>query len=171
MNVHYVRFFSMLRSGRYFHVGTKPVRKSYGYVGNTVQQMRCLIEADASIIQGRTFYLCDDPIELSAWAEAFREALQASPIRRIPVTVAKGVALVGDAIAASGWRNFPFTSFRLRNVMLDSVVDNAPIRSLCGPPPYSLEYGVARTVEWLQSLWSGAVELAGMDPGTVTAHA
>ena len=36
MNPHYLRFFRMVRDGRYFHVGRGPTRKSYGYVRNTV---------------------------------------------------------------------------------------------------------------------------------------
>src|SRR6266849_2379062 len=38
MNAHYLRFFRMIRDGRYVHIGRGPKLKSYGYVGNTITQ-------------------------------------------------------------------------------------------------------------------------------------
>jgi nucleoside-diphosphate-sugar epimerase len=154
MNPHYLRFFRMIRSGRYFHVGSKPVMKSYGYIGNTTAQLRCLMEAPAAAIHRRTFYIADDPIELASWAEAFRRDLGAPPIRRLPLAIAAMAARVGDTVAALGWRSFPFTSFRLRNVMVEGVVDTAPLRAICGSQRSTMQDGVAQTAEWLRSVLS-----------------
>ena len=38
MSDHYQRFFGLIRQGAYFHVGHKPLLKSFGYVGNVVHQ-------------------------------------------------------------------------------------------------------------------------------------
>jgi nucleoside-diphosphate-sugar epimerase len=154
MNPHYLRFFSMIRSGRYFHVGRAPVRKSYGFVGNTVAQLSCLLSAPAESTHRRTFYLADPPIDLAEWAEAFRAELGAPRIPRFPAAVARAAAFTGDLVAAAGWRSFPFTTFRLRNVMVQSVVDTAPLQALCGAPRFSVAEGVARTAEWLREVWS-----------------
>jgi nucleoside-diphosphate-sugar epimerase len=162
MNPHYLRFFGMLRRGRYVHVGRNPVRKTYGFVGNTIHQYaQLLLDAPRASIHRRTFYLGDyEPIDLRAWTEAFREALDAPPIRTVPVTVASVGARVGDIVNAIGFDRFPLNSFRLRNVLTPSVLDLAATEAVCGPLPYSLHDGIAQTADWLRATWAGSPGVA-----------
>jgi nucleoside-diphosphate-sugar epimerase len=158
MNPHYLRFFGMIRRGRYVHVGRSAVRKTYGFVGNTIHQYaQLLLEAPTASIHRRTFYLGDyEPIDLRAWAEAFRDTLKAPPIRTVPVMLARSVARVGDIVNALGFDRFPLNSFRLRNVLTPSVLDLSATEALCGPLPYSLHDGIAQTAAWLRATWSGS---------------
>jgi nucleoside-diphosphate-sugar epimerase len=151
MNPHYLRFFRMIQRGRYRHIGKGPTLKSYGYVGNTVWQYLRLLEAPAEAIARRVFYLADyEPLVLEQWAEAFRRALHAPPIRSMPMWVARGAARVGDLINLVGVRRFPFNSFRLRNVLTPSRLDLSSTRAVCGESPYTMEQGVAETARWLR---------------------
>jgi GlcNAc-P-P-Und epimerase len=155
MNPHYVRFFELVRDGRYVHVGRGPTYKSYGFVGNTVHQYSRLLAAPAAAIAGRTFFLADyEPISLEAWADAFAAGLGAKPIRTVPLPLARAVARVGDAINLLGFTGFPFNSFRLGNVLTPYQVDLTATRELCGELPYTMSQGVAETVRWLHSRWS-----------------
>ena len=157
MNPHYLTFFSMLRDGRYFHVSGGNIAKSYGYVGNTVHQYQKLLEAPHETIHRRTFYLADHPpISLQEWAEAFRTSLDAPKIRTLPRSIARVLAIVGDGVQAVSVRKFPFTSFRLSNVLTPSIVDLSGIVEICGLPPVPLEAGVTMTTAWLRRVWSGA---------------
>jgi len=157
MNRHYLTFFGMLRRGRYVHVGRQPIRKTYGFVGNTVHQLRRLAEALPEAIHGRTFYLGDyEPLDLFEWAETFREVLGAPRIRTIPLPVAWTVARTGDMINRLGYDRFPFNSFRLRNVITSSILDLSSTEDVCGPLPFTMQDGVGYTVEWLRGIWSGA---------------
>lgn len=157
MNPHYLTFFSLLRDGRYFHVSGGPIAKSYGYVGNTVHQYQKLLEAPHGAIHRRTFYLADHPpISLQEWAEAFRVSFDAPKIRTLPRSIAQVLAVVGDGVQAIGVRRFPFTSFRLSNVVTPSVVDLSSTVEVCGLPPVPLEAGVSMTTAWLRRVWSGA---------------
>lgn len=166
MNPHYLRFFRMIRQGRYVHVGGGTHRKSYGYVGNTVVQYQRLLEAPAASVRGRVFYLADyQPLILEDWAEQFRTALAAPPIRTIPPAVASAGAWVGDQLVRLGWRTFPFTSFRLNNVRTSYVVDLAATQAVCGDLPYSLREGVDATVAWLRATWADGNAAA---PATAT---
>jgi nucleoside-diphosphate-sugar epimerase len=152
MNPHYLKFFRMLRSGRYFHVGTGPTQKSYGYVGNSVFQYKRLLEARADEVRGKTFYLADyEPLSIEDWAERLRIALKGPPIRTVPKSVATALARVGDLLNKIGWTEFPFNSFRLRNVLTPYVLDLGATRSVCGDLPFSMEQGVAATAEWALS--------------------
>jgi nucleoside-diphosphate-sugar epimerase len=154
MNPHYLKFFEMVRNGRYFHVGGGPTWKSYGYVGNTVMQYVRLLEAPEHRIHRRVFYLADyEPISLEAWADAFQAALGAPEIRTLPRFLAVLAARIGDVINRLGVPDFPFNSFRLRNVTTSHAIDLTPTREVCGPVPFGLQDGVRETVAWLRELW------------------
>lgn len=171
MNPHYLRFFGMIRTGRYVHVGRNAVRKTYGFVGNTTYQYAQLLDAPASSIHRRVFYLGDyDPIDLRAWAEAFREELGAPPIRTVPVTMARAVARLGDVVNVAGFTRFPFNSFRLRNVLTPSVVDLSATEAVCGPLPYPLHDGIVQTAAWLRAMWSGSPVVARVLQAERTLH-
>jgi nucleoside-diphosphate-sugar epimerase len=155
MNPHYLRFFRMIRDGRYFHVGRGPTYKSYGYVGNTVYQYVRLLEAPEASIARRTLFLADyEPISLEGWAEAFRSALDAPPIRTIPPVVARAAARTGDVLNLVGFTGFPFNSFRLRNVLTAYQVNVDATREVCGELPYTMTDGVKATARWLRSVWA-----------------
>jgi nucleoside-diphosphate-sugar epimerase len=157
MNPHYLRFFQMVRDGRYFHVGRGPTYKSYGYVGNVVHEYVQLMHAPAEAIRRRTFYLADyEPLALEAWADAFALELSAPRIRHLPKAVAVSAAKVGDLLERVGWTRFPFTSFRLRNVLTAYRVDTEPTEVICGPLPFTWREGVRMTCEWLREVWRGA---------------
>jgi uncharacterized protein YbjT (DUF2867 family) len=166
MNPHYLRFFALIRDGRYFHIGRLPLRKSYGYVGNTVAQYARLATIPIEQVQGRTLYLADyEPIDLRLWAEGFRAALGAPRIRQAPVWLARTAALVGDVLKKSIWHGFPFTSFRLRNVLTEYQFDLSATAAICGPLPYSTDDGIRETTAWLRSIWSGPSNQA---PGSLS---
>jgi GlcNAc-P-P-Und epimerase len=151
---HYLTFFSMVRDGRYFHVGDGGTLKSYGYVGNTVHQYMQLMLAPAADVHRRTLYLTDyEPIRVGDWAEAFRHELAAPRIRHIPRAVARTAARAGDVLNRIGFERMPFNTFRLNNVLTPSVVPVEATAAVCGPQPYTLEDGVRRTVEWLREIW------------------
>lgn len=156
MNPHYLHFFNMIRRGRYVHVGREAVLKTYGFVGNTTHQYLRLIEAPVSSVHRRTFYIGDYvPIDLRRWAEAFRAALGAPPIRTVPIAVARSVAYAGDALNAIGFERFVLNSFRLRNVLTSSVMDLSSTQSVCGRLPYTETDGIDQTADWLRRVWSG----------------
>ena len=153
MNAHYLKFFGMIRDGRYFHVGRGPTYKSYGYVGNTVVQYAALASAPIADVRDRVFYLADyTPIGLEAWAEGFRAAFGAPPIRVMPRTLARAAARVGDVIALAV-PTFPFTTFRLGNILTPYQSDLALTRAVCGELPFTTEQGIHETARWLLGLW------------------
>jgi GlcNAc-P-P-Und epimerase len=151
MNAHYRRFFEMIETGRYFHVGSRPLYKSYSYVGNIVSQYKKLMVAPKGEMARRTFYLADyNPIDLIAWADLFQRALGAPAIGHIPKSAARGLALIGDALNALGFRMFPFNSFRLNNILTEYQVDLTSTEAVCGHLPFSVDKGVQATVRWIR---------------------
>jgi nucleoside-diphosphate-sugar epimerase len=152
MNLHYQRFLGMIRRGTYFHVGRRPLLKSFGYVDNAAHQYIRLLTAPAQLVHEQTFYIADyEPIDLIAWCNALQRTMNAPPIRTVPRRVARALALGGDVVNALGFRRFPFNSFRLRNVLTEYRFSLENTEAVCGPMPFSVEQGVVRTVAWFSS--------------------
>jgi nucleoside-diphosphate-sugar epimerase len=151
MSDHYRRFLQMIKTGRYFHVGSSPLYKSYGFVGNTVHQYGQLLEAPPEQIHAKVFYLADyKPLSLRAWADAFQRQMAAKKIPQYPKFLVNVAALLGDLINSLGFSAFPFNSFRLRNIVTEYIFDLRETESVCGPLPYSMEDGVKMTMHWFE---------------------
>lgn len=153
MGPHYQNFLSLIQRGRYFHIGGAKTRKHLSYVGNFVHQMVRLAEAPSELIHGRVFYFADyDPLTLCEWTETLRKALAAPPIFSIPFSFALPLAKAGDMLVKIGIKNFPFTSFRFKNLTEDDICLVEPTRNVCGDLPYSLASAAEETAAWFHSL-------------------
>ncbi|TNE61449.1 MAG: NAD(P)-dependent oxidoreductase [Alphaproteobacteria bacterium] len=152
-DVPYRNFFDALRRGIYIHPSSQRVEKSYGYVGNSVMQLRTmLMAAGDSAVLGKTFYLCDyPPLEVREWADMICRHLEVKKAPSAPYWLIKPAALVGDMLKACGWASAPITSFRLNNILTEMVHDTDALSALCGTLPYSLEDGVRETCAWLKN--------------------
>jgi len=144
-------FFRLLRRGLYVHPGGRPCRRSYGYVGNVVHQIRRLLEVPAERVHRRTFYVGDPPIELLDYINGFSRRLRGRDVRIVPYALLKAAAVCGDVAAKVGWSGVPLTSYRLGNMTRDNVLDMGPTLEVTGRGPYTLESGIEATVAWLDS--------------------
>lgn len=152
MGPHYQLLLDLIRRGLYFHVGSRPLQKSYGYVENTIFQYLQLMSAPEGDIVGRVFYLADyEPLSLRAWIDALQHGLKARTVPTCPESGARVLAKIGDALNDLGVA-FPFNSFRLRNILTEYCFDLSETRRVCGPLPFSVEHGIARTLDWFGSL-------------------
>jgi len=152
MNQHYQSFFRLIRQGRYFHVGDRPLYKTYGYVGNVVQQYCRLLEAPAERLS-RVFYVADyQPLALRDWANAFQREFGCKPIRTLSEPLAKALAKTGDIFNQVGFRRFPFNSFRLNNILTEYRYDMSSTEAVCGEMSYTVEQGVKETAAWFMSI-------------------
>jgi nucleoside-diphosphate-sugar epimerase len=152
VNPHYQRFLRLVKRGLYFHVDRGPLYKSYGYVGNITYQYIRLLDAPAEMIQGRTLYLADySPIDLVSWCNAFQRSFGARPIPVMPKTLARLLALTGDALGKLGTGQFPFNSFRLKNILTQYQFDMRETEAICGPLPFTTEDGIKATTDWINA--------------------
>jgi nucleoside-diphosphate-sugar epimerase len=148
--VPYRNFFDAVGAGRYVHIRGSAVKKSFGYVGNTTHQLERL--ACAPSVPASAIYLADyPPTDLRAMAEMIRGATEARAIREVPRWPLKLAAGAGDLLQRAGWAEPPLTSFRLNNLLTEMVYDLAPLTKVVGSLPYSVEAGVAETVEWMRT--------------------
>jgi nucleoside-diphosphate-sugar epimerase len=147
----YLGFFRAVSRGLYLHPRGRRILKSFGFVGNTVEQVESLLLAPAGAVAGRSLYLGDyPPLEVGDWARTITRLSGGKRVREIPLPLLRAGAWAGDAAGRLGVRNPPLTSFRLDNLTTEMVHDLSPLEEIAGPLPHSLEDGVAQTLSWMK---------------------
>jgi len=106
---------------------------------------------DPAKIHGKVFYLADyEPIDILYWAQLIAERFGSHTIYELPLPAMRVCAKVGDCLKAIGVTNPPLFSSRLNNLLTSAVFDLRPIKEIAGAEPFSLQRGVAITVEWMR---------------------
>lgn len=148
----YRDFFEAVQRGWYVHPRARMIHRNYGFVLNAVHQIDRLVATGAEGLLHRTVYLADyQPIELKAWACLIQQELQARPVREVSLLVLRLAAMLGDLLKAAHVHGFPMNSFRLNNLLTDSVLDTSAMERAVGPLPYDLPAAVAITCRWMTS--------------------
>lgn len=144
----YRNFFDMIIHHRYFHIGNKGCTKTYGYVGNAIYQIEQLLFADTRDESEKVFYIGDyEPTNIEEWGNEIAEQL-GTRIIKMPYCLIKIAAWMGDSLKVLGI-NFPMTSFRLKNMTTDNIMDLSNTREIAPNLPYSRKEGVRATLEWM----------------------
>lgn len=147
----YSDFFNIVLNGKYFHMGDKACKKTYGYIENTVRQIESLIEADTAKIKSKVFYLGDWPeYDISEWADEIAKEIN-KKIISVPFVFFRFGAWFGDFLKVFGVK-FPMTSFRLKNMTTDNVHDLQSIMEFMPTLAVCRKDGVKRTIHWIDTL-------------------
>jgi GlcNAc-P-P-Und epimerase len=135
----------------YVHPGFAPIIRSYGYVGNVTDQLVRILEIEPEVVHKRVFYVGDAPIDSLEWLNVWSQELTGRPIRVVPRSVVRTMALCGELLQLIGLPT-PITSLRYRSMTRNYAPSLAKTISVFGKPPYNLEDGVRQTLEWIR--WS-----------------
>ena len=147
----YRDFFEQIRNGRYVHLGRRNPCKTFGYVKNFVFQMERLFLAGRDQVHGRVFYVGDyQPVRLRDWADTIASEFGRPPLREVPIGVLRFGGWVGDQLRRMGWNGVPLTSYRLANMIMDTVHDCSALETITGPLPYDLARATCETVQWMK---------------------
>jgi len=148
-DIPYKNFFDLIVSGLYFHIGNRSCVKTYGYVGNAVYQIEKILYADTINISSKVHYIGDySPTNIEEWANEIADAI-GKKIIKLPFALIRISALVGDFLVKSGIK-FPMTSFRLKNMTTDNIIDLSSTVELAPNLPYSRIDGVHYTLSWMR---------------------
>jgi nucleoside-diphosphate-sugar epimerase len=138
-----------IKLGLYLHPdGYDPVR-SYGYVGNVVEQLLAIAKAPLNEVRHDVFYVGDEPVPSSLWLDGFSRALNGKPVKRIPHGLLSFLARCGDISLRLGGPG-PINSGRLERMTSDFPTPMAKTFERLGRGPYSFDTGVTETVRWLR---------------------
>lgn len=144
----YDKFFHIVLSHMYFHMGKRACRKTYGYVDNAIYQILSILKAPSKIVNKNVFYLGDyEPYPISDWANEIA-SLEGIHIPQVPYWCFKVVGWFGDLLKKIGIP-FPMTSFRLHNMTTDNVHNLEPIKKIAPNLPVSRIDGTKMTLNWI----------------------
>ena len=147
--VPYRNFFDMVKARRYFHIGHKSCTKTYGYVGNAVYQIDQILKEDTHDENNKVFYLGDEPpIFIEDWANEIAGEL-GFKVPRMPMALLKCAGWFGDFLKLFGV-HFPMTSFRLKNMTTNNIIDLKNTMAIAPNPPYTRIEGVRKTLGWMK---------------------
>lgn len=141
----------VIKKGFYLHPAGDPVIRTYGYVGNVVWQMEQILNAPQEAVGGQIFYVGDKPIDIYEWVDAFSMQLRGKHARRAPRFILRMIGLFGDFVGSAGI-TFPLTSSRFQSMTEDYPTPMDNTFKVFGEPPYSLQQGVVKSVEWLSQV-------------------
>lgn len=146
----YNKFFKIVLSHSYFHMGERACKKTYGYIDNTIYQIRSILNADQAAVHKKVYYLGDyEPYDITTWANEIGK-IAGIKIPRIPFFVFYVAGKFGDLLKKFGIV-FPMTSFRLRNMTTDNIHNMEPIQQIAPSLPVSRIDGSKTTVEWIRN--------------------
>lgn len=147
--VPYRNFFDMVISRKYFHIGRKSCTKTYGYIGNAVYQIEQILFHETLNEDQKVFYIGDNPpTNIETWANEIAAELNYN-IKRVPFWMLKTAAYFGDLLKLFNI-TFPMTSFRLKNMTTDNIIDLSETYNIAPNPPYSRIDGIKTTLQWLK---------------------
>lgn len=142
-------FWRIAHRGWYFHPGGAPVRRSYAFVGNILDQIQRILALQDHQIRARTFYVGDATDDIWNWASGFCQVLHGRLPPRIPRSFLRLLGRAGDAISAFSGRRFYIDSSRVNSMTSDYPIDMAETLRLLGPGSASLDEGILQTARWL----------------------
>lgn len=146
----YANFFKMVLARTYVDLGTKACTKTYGYIDNAVFQIMSLMTADEEKVNKKTFYIGDyESYNISQWAHEIGKEVGVY-VPTVPYALVKVAAWVGDVLRKMHIP-FPMTSFRLKNMTTDNVIDMSATQSVVPHLPVSRHEGILRTIAWLKT--------------------
>lgn len=146
----YRNFFDFVLSRRYFHISNKSCTKTYGYVGNTVNQIIKILHAPTEMIDKQVFYLGDEPaLNIKRWANDISKIANLPKPITLPWWLLKIGGFLGDGLKILGI-TFPLTSFRLKNMTTDNIICLTNTNRVCGDGTFSQNDAIRRTLNWLK---------------------
>jgi len=146
----YNLFFKIILSKKYLHMGDKACIKTYGYIDNFIYQLKSIINANESEINKKIFYLGDyEPYKITIWANEIA-SYKNIRIPIVPFFVFKLSAYFGDILNFIGFK-FPMTSFRLKNMTTNNIIDLSEIEKIVPKLPVDRIKATKNTIDWIES--------------------
>lgn len=146
----YKNFFDMILKKKYFHIGNIGCTKTYGYIGNSIYQIEQILFSETKNERNKVFYIGDYlPTNIEEWSNEIAHEL-GYKIIKMPLFLIKLSALFGDSLKFIGM-NFPMTSFRLRNMTTNNIIDLSNTKLIAPNLPFSRKEGIKMTLSWIKN--------------------
>lgn len=147
----YLDFFKRVMNNSYFHVGNKSTTKSFGYVGNIVNELIYYMNRNTKFYELDILYLSDvNPTSIELWANKISFLSKSRKIIKVPYIAIWLAAKLGDLFKLFNI-NFPMYSYRLMNMTTSNVIDKKFISNYSKIEITELDKGIINTLNWIKS--------------------
>lgn len=146
----YKSFFDMIIDKKYFHIGNRGCIKTYGYIKNATYQIEKILFTNTIENKRKVFYLGDyEETNIEVWANRIGFELGIS-IKKAPYFLVKFLAIFGDILKTINI-NFPMTSFRLKNMTTNNIIDLSNTKEIAPNLPSNRKNSIKQTLSWLKT--------------------
>lgn len=143
----YRNFFDMVLSGRYFDMQSS-VGKTYGYIENSVNQIYNLMLSNEDYSK-ELIYIGDEKVyNISEWALKIAHFSNIKKPYSLPMFMFYFAAKFGDMLSIFNIR-FPLTSFRLKNMTTENLLDCSLANELHSSKYISFDECIEKTLIWM----------------------
>ncbi|HYX08064.1 MAG TPA: NAD(P)-dependent oxidoreductase [Bacteroidales bacterium] len=142
----------IMNEGLYVHPGKQKVIRSYGYVGNVVDQIYKLFYIEPELTNEQVYYVGDKPINLLELVNKFSNAINGNNIKIVPRIIIKILAEFGAVLAKINV-NFPMNRNRYENMIYDNPAPMEKTFALLGKPQISIDEGVEKSINWYKNVY------------------
>ena len=140
----------MIIDKKYFHIGNKGCTKTYGYIKNAIYQIEQILFTNTIYDTNRVYYIGDyEETNIEVWANQIGLELGFS-IKKLPYFLIKFLAFIGDLLMMINI-NFPMTSFRLKNMTTNNIVDLTNTKKIVPNLPSNRKNSIKETIFWLKN--------------------
>ena len=149
-DVPYKTFFDVVLSRRYFMIGAKSCTKTYGYIGNAVNQIISLLISEDDFDNKNLNYIGDRiPVNVDDWAVLISSVAGLPKPYSVPFPLIVLGGFFGDLLTLLG-ATFPLTSFRVKNMTTDNILSEFTVTNSFQPDEIDIKEGVKKTLKWLK---------------------
>ncbi len=142
--------FNVISKGLYFHPN-KNVKRSYGFVGNIIEQIINILFVNEDLIACKTFYVSDEPVWLLDFVENIHKNLDKTNVKKLPVWLFYLAAVIGEISKKINIR-FPMDMIRFTNMVTPNPIDLDNTYKVLGKGKYSFEESIKITIDWYKSI-------------------
>jgi GlcNAc-P-P-Und epimerase len=138
--------FKVIRKGYYFHPNINIIR-SYGYVGTVVEQIIKIFDTKSNLVNCKTFYLGDEPIQLLRFVKAVHNYLYKEKLKIAPIWLFRIAAFIGE-LAKSMNYPFPMNKVRYINMVTANPVNMNETFKVLGKGSLCFDERINNTINW-----------------------
>jgi GlcNAc-P-P-Und epimerase len=148
----YKNFFSFVLNKKYVTFSRDYCStKTYGFVGNSVKQIIEITFSSTETTNSEIYYIGDyEPLNIFDWANTISKIAGLKPITILPFFIFKLGGKIGDLFLKLDI-DLPLTTFRIRNMSTNNVIDLSKTKGLISELPYNLEKGIEITIDWMRN--------------------
>jgi len=146
----YRDFFLMLIKKKYINFAGKTSTKTYGYIDNTVYQIKSILFSEESNL--KTYYLGDyEPTNLTEWASQISEEL-GYKLKSVPIIMIWFASYLGEFLNLIKIK-FPINKFRYKNMTTDNIIPLNETMELAPRLPVNRLSGIKNTIKWIEDVY------------------